>query len=61
MSGSGFHSSKGFQGDKGVAQGRGLGSTLGQLNQYVGAANSVLNTLAPEPNLANTGVQYTHQ
>ena len=61
MSGSGFHSRKGFQGDKGVAQGRGLGSTLGQLNQYVGAVNSVLNTLATDPNLANTGVQNTLQ
>ena len=61
MSGSGSRSSKGFQGDRGVAGGRGLGSTLGQLNQYVGAVNSVLNTLATDPNLANTGIQNTLQ
>ena len=61
MSGSEFHSGKGFQGDRGASQGRGLGSTLGQLNQYVGAVNSVLNTLATDPNLANTGVQNTLQ
>ena len=61
MSRSGSRSSKGFQGDRGASRGRGLGSTLGQLNQYVGAVNSVLNTLATDPNLANTGVQNTLQ
>ena len=58
---SGSRSGRDSQGDKNVEGNKGLGSTLGELNQYVGAANSVLNTLATDPNLANTGIQNTLQ
>ena len=61
VSRSGSRSGRDSRGDGHVAESKGLGTTLGELNQYVGAVSSVLNTLATDPNLANTGVQNTLQ